>query len=135
MPSPNDPRRGPPSWPRRVALVVAAFMIAFAAHEAFANSRYGGQNPNRINDVPLTVRDIEDRADLRWAVNTAEQWDAEDHAACMEKMGILSGWKGRLVYHRCMTQRANTRILYMLRRNCTGARSIHEICGLEVTDE
>ena len=121
MPSPNDPRGGPPSIARRMALVAAAFMLAFMVHEVFANS--GGGQSGRINDRPLTVQEIEIRADLRWATNTARQWDVEDHASCMEKMGILAGWKGRLLYTRCLVERSNTRFLYMFR------------LGLEVTDE
>ena len=132
-PSPH-PRGGPPSIARRMALVVAAFMLAFMVHEAFANERGGTTNPDRVTDRPLTVQEIEDRADMRWAVNTAKQWDAEDHASCMEKMGIMGGWKGRLVYTRCLVEHSNTRFLYMLRRGCTGARAIYDICGLEVTD-
>ena len=73
---------------------------------------------DRISDrPPMTVDEIEDRADAVWARQTAAKWREEDLLACAGGAG-------------CMLRRSNTRILFMLRRNCVDVNAIFETCGL-----
>jgi hypothetical protein len=109
-----------------IALIIIGVCLCIAFRAAVGNGRYGGETPGRINDRLQTVRDIEDRADIRWAGTTADRWVDEDHEVCRKAHGNPKP------YTRCMLRRQNTRILYMLRRGCTGVSTIASACKMEV---
>lgn len=111
----------------KLALALGALILFILLLEAVeANGRWGGARPGIIDDRPQTVRDIEDRADRRWARNTAGRWVIQDSGACA--IGGRETWRS---YTDCMVERSNTRILYMLRRNCIGASTIASVCKIE----
>lgn len=101
------------NW-RAIFLVFTIIAMGYIT-TLYANGRYGGENPDTINDVGTPVRN--DEAAIRFALTTAEQWDAEDHKTCRGSLGL---YIHPMTYARCMTRRSNTRILYMLRQNCVG---------------
>jgi len=110
-----------------IAWVIVLLGLLALIESVDANSRGGGmKKKDVISDIEPSVRDIEERADIRWSISTAEQWSVEDDAAC-RKAGYHSG-----TYARCMYDRLAMRLLFMLRRDCTGLSAISEICGLEV---
>lgn len=117
----------------KLALALGALILFILLLEAVeANGRWGGARPGIIDDRPQTVRDIEDRADINWAYNTASKWIAEDQEACLPYANnsfTPKSWS--LAYTNCMVERNNVRILYMLRRNCTGVDTIASVCKME----
>lgn len=111
-----------------IALCLAlAIYSALAIHSARANGPAGVSG--RISDVPQTVQSIEDRADIRWAITTAREWEAEDWSACVDDRNWAHTSED---FTRCMVRRSYTRILYMLRRDCTGVSTIASACKMEV---
>lgn len=113
-----------------VALAVTLLAIVAASHVE-ANGRWGGARPGVIDDRPQTVRDIEERADIKWAQNTAQRWRLDDTAYCAKATVDMTV----VAYAVCLVERSHTRILFMLRRGCVGGHGISEICNipLEVT--
>lgn len=109
----------------RIVAILAAGAIIANAQIVTANSRYGG-NPDKISDRPLTVREIEERADIRWAMEEAKRWRLEDTAYCAKVTVDMT----IAAYAVCLTERTNTRLLFMLRRGCVGGHGISEICEI-----
>jgi hypothetical protein len=131
----NDPWSSYPR-PRRVktwiawVIILSCLGLALWAATADANGRYGS-NSDRISDRPLTVREIEDRADIRWAMKEAARWRLEDTAYCAKLTVDMT----IAAYAVCLSERTNTRLLYMLRRGCVGGHGISEICEIPLEGE
>jgi hypothetical protein len=135
----NDPWSSYPR-PRRVKtwiawiIILSCLGLAIWAATADANGRYGS-NSDRISDRPLTVREIEDRADINWAFSAAERWAEEDESACTKEVEFPGGHYAMRKWIACMMERQNARILYMLRRGCVGGHGISEICDIPLGGE
>ena len=117
---------------RLVSAVIFLTLLLLAMNHVEGNSRFGGATPGVISDVPMTVREIEERADIRWSINTAAQWVVEDERFCRAKSnGAAASTTPYAAFVACMHERLGMRMLYMLRRNCVGVNAIGEICRLE----
>ncbi len=116
-----------------LSAVIILLLLLFALGHVEANSRFGGAKPGVISDVPMTVREIEERADTRWAINTAAQWVVKDQQFCRAQVKLGTwGQAPSVAFVACMHERLSSRLLFMLRRNCVGVNAIGEICRLEV---
>ncbi len=116
-----------------VVWVIILLGLLLLIRSVDANSRFGGAKPGVISDVPMTVREIEERADIRWAINTAAQWVVKDEQFCRAQVKLGTwGQAPSVAFVACMHERLATRLLFMLRRNCVGVNAIGEICRLEV---
>lgn len=108
------------------------FLMLLSAIEAEANAGGGSATTDRIGRG-LTVQEIEMRADINWSLNTAQEWNDEDAEFCANletKFG--SPYEQSKVFSQCMINRLTLRLLFMLRRDCTGLSAISEVCGTEV---
>ena len=117
---------------RLVSAVIILVLLILAMNHAEGNSRFGGATPGVISDIPMTVREIEERADIKWSINTAAQWVVKDEQFCRAKSKAGSAsTPPYAAFVACMHERLSMRLLYMLRRNCVGVNAIGEICRLE----
>ena len=117
-----------------IAWIIVLLGLLALIDSVDANSRGGGMKKEGvITDVPDTVRAIEERADIRWSINTAEQWVEKDEQFCRAAVKLGSwGQAPSVAFVSCMHERLAARLLFMLRRDCTGLSAISEICGMEV---